>query len=85
MARRFRGQISSQRSEIEDENLDGCEAETNCRDIIGRKKRSSLVMEDEKHFRVLRGKKYHCDDCLTALGGAIRRTAVRIITFVAKT
>lgn len=63
MACWFRGQITSQRSEIEDENLDGCEAETNCEDIIARKKRSSLVMEDEKHFRLQRGKKYHCDDC----------------------
>lgn len=31
------GQRGSQRSKTEDQNLDGCEAETNCKHITGRK------------------------------------------------
>lgn len=50
----FRGQIRSQRSKTEDQNLDGCEAETNCKDIMGRKEKHlctiALVMEDGKPF-----------------------------------
>lgn len=46
----FRGQIRSQRSKTGDQNLDGCEDETNCEHIIGSKEKGlhmiALVMED---------------------------------------